>query len=265
MVYNCTPNETQPTVYSHINGSPEEIRDRYCVSELCKGWPVYRDASEWNNYRDIFAEKDAYIWTSKPAQPSTPPFRPPNQSSNTHFCFTAWSGGLSIDDFIEVSKKGRAKGDFIMHRENGTLVDVNPSTSRAVGKMKATITQRFIFESDISVDIECDCRFIFFCKKEPTSTSGSTPVWKTQYVKLFYEKDKMIPVDGKTVPTFDKAELKKYPVGYQFLGAAQATLGHMILDDLPTMDNKGFFDMYEAMEQWLQGKAVGKILGVPGH
>ena len=63
--YNITDKEVQPKVYSHINGSIEEILDRYCVSELCKGWPVYRDHSEWNNYRDIFAEKDAFIWTSK--------------------------------------------------------------------------------------------------------------------------------------------------------------------------------------------------------
>jgi len=231
MTYNITPDETQPTVWSHINGSAEEILDRYCVSELCKGWPVYRDASEWNNYRDIFAEKDAYIWTT-------------------------WSGGLTIEDFIEVSKKGRSRGDFIMHRENGTLVDLNPTTSRAVGKMKATITQRFSIEGN-AVDVECDCRFIFFCAKFPSVG------WKTQYVKLFYEKDKMIPVDGKSVPEFDKAELKKYPVGYQYLGVAQAMLGHKILDGLPTMDNKAFYTMYEAMDQWLQGKSVGKLLGVP--
>jgi hypothetical protein len=63
--YNITETETQPTVWSHINGSTEEILDRFCVSELCKGWPVYRDASEWNNYRDLFCEKDAFLWTSE--------------------------------------------------------------------------------------------------------------------------------------------------------------------------------------------------------
>lgn len=67
MVYNVSEKESQPTIYSHINGSPEEILDRYCVTELCKGWPVYRDASEWNNYRDLFAEKDAFVFTSKVA------------------------------------------------------------------------------------------------------------------------------------------------------------------------------------------------------
>ena len=65
MPYNITEKETQSNSYCHINGSVEDILNRYCVSELCKGWPVYRDASEWNNYRNIFAEKDAFIWTSE--------------------------------------------------------------------------------------------------------------------------------------------------------------------------------------------------------
>jgi len=229
--YNITPEEVQPKVYSHINGSPEEILDRYCVSELCKGWPVYRDHSEWNNYRDIFAEKDAFVWTT-------------------------WSGGLSIEDFIEVSKRGRAKGDFIMHRENGTLVDLNPKTNRAIGKMKATITQRFTIQG-IPVDVECDSQFIFFAFKTPEVG------WKTQYVKLFYEKDKIIPVDGITVPKISKEELDQYPTGYQWLSVAQATLGHKILQGLPTLDNQGFKDLNRAMVTWLDGGDVTEPLGVP--
>ena len=65
-MYNITEKETQPNTYVHINGSIEEILDRYCVSELCKGWPVYRDASEWKHYRNIFAEKGAFVFTSTP-------------------------------------------------------------------------------------------------------------------------------------------------------------------------------------------------------
>jgi hypothetical protein len=95
-----------------------------------------------------------------------------------------------------------------MHRENGTLVDLNLAKERAIGKMKATITQRFTIDS-IDVDVECDCRFIFWCKKE----NGE---WKVQYNRLFYEKDKLIPVDGKTVPVFGKEQLEKYPVGYTY-------------------------------------------------
>jgi hypothetical protein len=135
-----------------------------------------------------------------------------------------------------------------MHRENGTLANVNLSAQRGIGKMKATITQRVLLKG-IPVDVECDCRFIFFCKIE----NGE---WKAQYVKLFYEKDKVVPVDGKTVPDFPKEELEKYTEGYQYLGAAQATLGHKILQGLPNANNKGWYDMYTAMADWLQGKEI---------
>jgi len=223
MVYNVLPQEMEPVVTNHINGSTEETLARYCVTELCKGWPVYRDASEWANYRSLFTKEGAYVWTT-------------------------WSGPLTIEKFIEVSIKGRENGDFIMHRENGTLANVNLAKQRGIGKMKATITQRVVIDG-IPVDVECDCRFIFFALIEDGE-------WKARFVKLFYEKDKVIPVDGKTVPDFPKEELAKITEGYAYLGVAQAKLGHKILNDLPNANNAGFLRMYESMADWLQGKDV---------
>jgi len=225
MVYNVPPEESEPVVTSHINGSADETIARLQITELCKGWPVYRDASEWKNYRSLFAKEGAYVWTT-------------------------WSGGLTIEKFIEVSIKGRANGDFIMHRENGTLANVNLSKSRGIGKMKATITQRFTIKG-VPIDVECDCRFIFFALLQDGE-------WKAQYVKLFYEKDKAIPVDGQTMPegVFVKEELEKYTEGYKYLAVAQNSLGHPILNDLPNAGNKGWYDMYKAMADWLQGEEI---------
>ncbi len=59
-----SPADPHTKGYSHINGGHDELLDRLAVSELCKGWPVYRDASEWQNYRDLFTE-DATVWTSE--------------------------------------------------------------------------------------------------------------------------------------------------------------------------------------------------------
>lgn len=162
--------------------------------------------------------------------------------------FLAWFGGLPIDEFIKVSIQGRQNGDFIAHRENGTLANVNLERGRGIGKMKATITQRFIFQG-IPIDIDCDCRFIFFCVLEEND-------WKAQHVKLFYEKDKVVPVDGKTVPDFPKSELEKYTPGYQYLAVAQHSLGHPILKDLPNANNQGFEEMYKAMADWIQGHSI---------
>lgn len=58
-----SPDEPHTRMYSHVNGTHSELHDRFAVSELCKGWAVYRDASEWMNFRSMFAD-DAYVWTS---------------------------------------------------------------------------------------------------------------------------------------------------------------------------------------------------------
>ncbi|KAL1998131.1 hypothetical protein VTN02DRAFT_6812 [Thermoascus thermophilus] len=266
MSYNITAKDPQPTVWSHINGSPEAVLDRYCVSELCRGWPVYGDASEWANFRDLFADRGAWVVSS-------------------------WSGPLPIDDFIQVSKDGRSRSsgqDFILHRETGTLVDLNPTTNRAVGKMKATVSQRFTIPRqqqssgqqqgqqqppDFVFDVDSDVRFVFFCKKPSTSTplrpDADRREWKVQYVRLFHEKDRLCPVDGRpeSVPRFDRVDLLKYPVGYQYLGLAQSMLGHKVRSDLPTLcDNEAFAAMYEAMGRWLRADdGVADLLGVPAE
>ncbi|RWA04751.1 hypothetical protein EKO27_g10357 [Xylaria grammica] len=237
-----SPFDPQPEMYSHVNGNPADILDRLAVSELCKGWPVYRDASEWKNFRSLFC-KEAFVWTT-------------------------WSKRQSIDSFIQVSKAGKSRGDFIMHRECGTCVDLNPQTRRAVGKMKATITQRFAILGDphhgvepLVFDVDCDCRFQFFCLEQPAEYSGGAPEWKVRYVKLIYDKDKVVPVDGKTAPNFSKDILQRCPEGYRYLGAAQHMLGYDVDEALPTLGGleKGaaprpWLSMYEKMGQWLEGE-----------
>ncbi|KAH6653917.1 hypothetical protein BKA67DRAFT_676445 [Truncatella angustata] len=237
-----TPIDAHSRQYSHVNGSINDLLERFAVSELCKGWPVYRDSSEWKNYRDVFA-KDATVWTT-------------------------WSKGRSVDDFIAVSKQGKERGDFIMHRECGTLVEYSAEHGRAVGKMKATITQRFkVATAELAstacplgteFDVDCDARFIFFCLRDP----GAGGAWKARYVKLFYEKDKIVPVDGVHAPVFPRELLDSFPAGYSYLGAAQKTLGYPVTPNLPTPgDLDSWFGMYNKMEQWLAGEEIDLKVG----
>ena len=188
---------------------------------------------------------------------------------------TAWSRCQPYDVFIEKSKIGKAAGDFIMHRECGTLVELNAAAGRAVGKMKATITQRFSFPpagggggasadggvpsslEPVQFDVDCDCRFHFFCLKDGAGE------WRVKYVKLIYEKDKVVPVDGTRAPAFRKEVLDQYPEGYKYLGAAQRMLGHGIDDALPTPhDHVLWLDLYEKMEEWLDGRPDVYLLSV---
>ena len=91
-----------------------------------------------------------------------------------------------------------------MHRIHGSTTDINPEATRAVTKMKATITQRFEFEDGIEADAESDCRFVFFWSKDK-----QTGNWAANYARHFYEKDKLIPVDPNRVPKVDAEAVKE--------------------------------------------------------
>ena len=101
------------------------------------------------------------------------------------------------------------KGAFIMHRCHGTTTGINPEATRAVTKMKATITQRFSIDGK-EVDAECDCRFCFFFEK----IDGR---WGAKLVRHWYEKDKLIPVIPGKFPKVDEEKLNSYPAGYMCL------------------------------------------------
>lgn len=161
---------------------------------------------------------------------------------------------------------------FISHRECGTLVELDSARGRAIGKMRATISQRFRqtvpasaegeTPQEFQYDVECDCRFLFFVERVPLTSSPSRggSQWKTRFVKLIYEKDRVLPADGTAMPDclrFAQAELAPYPEGYRFLGAAQARLGYPVEHRLPTpRDNETWTAMYAAMESWLAGEKV---------
>ena len=65
-------------------------------------------------------------------------------------------------------------GAFIMHRIHGSTTDIQGD--RAITKMKATITQRFLIDG-CEVDVEADCRFCFFFEKRHG-------IWGACYVRL---------------------------------------------------------------------------------
>jgi len=120
------------------------------------------------------------------------------------------------------------KGAFIMHRCHGISTDINLDATRAVTKMKATITQRFVIDG-CEVDAESDCRFCFFWIRVP-----ETQDWRARFVRHWYEKDKLIPVNPAKVPVLDEAKLKEYPSGYRFLAYCQEKMmGVKVLLDMP--------------------------------
>ncbi|KAK7709587.1 hypothetical protein SLS57_008642 [Botryosphaeria dothidea] len=188
------------------------------------------DACEWVNFASIF-HPGAYVYTT-------------------------WSGRVAAARFIEASKAGMDKGAFIMHRCYGITSDITPDGTRAVTKMKCSITQRFTIDG-CEVDAECDGRFCFFFEK----VDGR---WGARFVRHWYEKDKLIPVNPNEVPRVDKEKLERYPAGYKCLAYCQEeTMGVDVLKDMPghrreagTVNGEKHNLLYIQTKQWLDGEDI---------
>jgi hypothetical protein len=236
------PPGSHPGTAIRNNGPASLALERYKLRELAEGWPLYRDACEWENLLSIF-HPSAYIYTT-------------------------WTGRTHHLDFIESSKAGMDKGAFIMHRVHGSSTDLAPAGIRAVTKMKATITQRFAGLQCMSgggeceADAESDCRFIFFWQKETEGEMAGE--WRARFVRHWYEKDKLIPVNPARVPKLDEERLKNYPTGYRYLAYCQEeTMGVKVLLDLPghrreggNVNGKKHDLLYWQAKDWLEGKDI---------
>lgn len=131
-----------PTNSSSLNGPDSLVLERMRIRELMEGFPAHRDACEWSKLRALFADDDAYV-------------------------FTTWSSGVPIDEFLRLSEEGFARGVKIavrpslfadphslpsshslrnQHRVNGGTVDVATSGpaagKRGLGKLKACAAPR---------------------------------------------------------------------------------------------------------------------------
>jgi hypothetical protein len=171
-------------------------------------------------------------------------------------------------------------GAFIMHRCHGISTDINVEATRAVTKMKATITQRFDLDG-VEADAESDCRFCFFWTKMDNGE------WRARYVRHWYEKvctkspqiaetprysrrqDKLIPVDPTRVPQIDHAKVQKYPSGYRYLAYCQEkTMGVKVLLDMPGHRRENGVDggsracgekhdlLYWQCKKWVEGQDI---------
>ncbi|GAA5994645.1 uncharacterized protein JCM10292_002187 [Rhodotorula paludigena] len=225
-----------PTNSVSLNGPDALVLDRVRIRELMEGFPAHRDACEWSKMRALFADDEAYV-------------------------FTTWSGGVPIDEFIKISEAGFAKGVKIAHRVNGGTVDVateGPAAGkRGLGKLKATITQRFTMPTEkegetCEVDVDADCRLCFFVEKK---ADGS---WKNHFFKGFYEKDKATPVDPRKVPVYDDAKLASFPDGYRYLAYGQSA-AYKIKMDLPQSRGEEHDHFYRCFIDWLNGASVDEM------
>ncbi|KAJ6618872.1 PEP2-like protein [Mycena sp. CBHHK59/15] len=216
------PAGTRPTNAIRNNGPDDLALERFKLRELAEGWPMYRDAREWENFRSIF-------------HPGA-------------FVYTTWTGKTPIEDFITASQDGMDKGVSIMHRIHGSSVDL--ANTRAVVKMKATITQRFELPPNKFV-FTISSQFCMFFERD----AGK---WGARFVRHFYEKDKLIPVDPRHIPVLDDEKLGEFPVGYRYLAYCQEVCmpGIKVKRDMPGVRGEGHDQLLRQAKSWLDGEDV---------
>ena len=243
--FHSNPQGSRPDHAARNNGPDNLALERFKIRELAEGWPCYRcqvphdhphflrvsprklakawnrDHFEWENFRSIF-------------HPGA-------------FVYTTWTGRTALEDFIKLSQDGMDEGSHIMHRVHGTTVDI--AGARAIAKMKATITQRFVIDG-CEVDAEADCRFCMFFEKRADH-------WGACFVRHFYEKDKLIPVDPRKVPALDDAVLQSLPEGYRFLSYCQMqTIPGFKPLPMPGYRGPEHDRLYWQAKQWLDGENI---------
>ncbi|KAK0895421.1 Vacuolar protease A [Friedmanniomyces endolithicus] len=233
------PAGSRPEKAIRNNGPADLAIERFKLCELAEGWPMYRDSCEWENLASIFAP-NAYIYTS-------------------------WTGKTPYQDFIAASKAGMDEGKFIMHRCLGVSTDISPEGDRAVTKMKAHVTQRFVLDG-CEVDVDVDCRFCYFWEKGTDSVKDiAKGEWRARLVRHWYEKDKLIPVNPNKVPKLEEVELEKHPYGYRYLSYCwQTAYGSRLFDDLPghrrdvenTVNGRAHDRLYMQCKTWVEGGSL---------
>lgn len=83
-------------------------------------------------------------------------------------------------------------------------------------------------------------------------------IWGATYVRHFYDKDKLIPVDPRRLPELDDAKLESLPPGYQYLAYCQEACmqGCTVKKDMPGIRGKEHDKLLMQVKEWLEGKAV---------
>jgi hypothetical protein len=189
------------------------------IRQLVENWVVWRDAGHWDRFRSVWFDDGRMMAT--------------------------WTQGTA-DEFIDMSKKGWAKGVSILHFLGGHSADV--SGSRAIAQTKMTISQRALVH-DVLVDVVCTGRFYDFLEKRDGR-------WGFVLRQPIYEKDRIDPVDSTAVLKLDTAALATFPEGYRHLAYIQTRIGYTDKMDMPMLKGPVVDELYKRGARWLAGGAL---------
>jgi hypothetical protein len=195
---------------------PGDILDRLAIREVLENWALYRDAGDWERLKTVWHE-DGYMTAT-------------------------WFSGTA-SEFIKASREGMEKGVNILHFLGGIAIDI--AGNRAISQTKMTIAQRAPVHG-VMCDVLCTGRFYDFLEKR----NGK---WAIVLRRLFYEKDRMDPVDPSATVKLDPKLLAQFPVGYQHLGYLQSSLGFNVKTTMPGLKGPEADALYAHGKNWLAG------------
>ena len=196
--------------------NPNEWEDRLAIRELLENWAVYRDAGDWERFKTVWHE-DGYMTAT-------------------------WFQGPATE-FMRVSREGMEKGVNILHFLGGIAIDI--AGDRAIAQTKMTISQRAPVHG-VLCDVLCTGRFYDFLEKREGK-------WGIVLRRLFYEKDRMDPVDPSATVKLDPKLLEQFPVGYRHLGYLQSSLGFNVKTTMPGLKGPEADALYAHGRNWLAG------------
>ena len=153
---------------------PKGLLDRLAIREVLENWVLYRDSGDWERFKSVWHE-DGYMMAT-------------------------WFQGTH-EEFAAINKAGMDKGVNILHFLGGCTIDI--AGTRAISQTKMSIAQRAPVEG-VLCDVMCVGRFYDFLEKRKGK-------WAIVLRRLFYEKDRIDPVDPSQTLKLDPAILKSLP------------------------------------------------------
>jgi hypothetical protein len=197
----------------------QRMLDTLAIKEVVENWAVFRDSGDWERFRTVWHPEGIMMAT--------------------------WFQG-TFEEFIRVNKEGWDKGVSILHLLGGTSVEV--AGMRAIAQTKMTISQRAPVHG-VLVDVLCTGRFYDFFEKRNDR-------WAIVLRRLFYEKDRMDPVDPSQTVQLDPKILAQFPEGYRHLAYLQSGLGFKVKTDMPGLKGPEADTLYALGKKWLAGGAL---------
>jgi hypothetical protein len=192
----------------------QRMQDTLAIKEVVDNWAVFRDSGDWERFRTVW-HKEGYMMAT-------------------------WFQG-PFEEFIRVNKEGWDKGVSILHLLGGTSVEVKGK--RAIAQTKMTISQRAQVHG-VQVDVLCTGRFYDFFEKRKDR-------WAIVLRRLFYEKDRMDPVDPSKTVQLDPDILAQFPEGYQHLAYLQSGSGFKVKTNMPGLRGPDADALYAQGKKWL--------------